>query len=498
MSISKEDLKDIFGEGGLSFDETLLDSYTVSDVFVSGVRPYCVAYAEDSLQVERFMKLACETKTPVIPVSSGGKHRHGGTVPLREGTVILSLERMKKLLDVNAPFRMIAVEAGVTHGELQAMLKEYGLMADMPLAPKAEKSFVSSLLDGEPRLNPNIQWASFAPLSCVEVTWGDGIRMFTGEAGGGVPDFKKMREDRHITMTSSSGPSSFDYNRMLVGAQGTTGVVTWASLRCVHIPTEHNMFFVASDEPGKLISFMYDLEHVRFGDSLMLLNSAALAALMGKTSEEILKLEAELPKWICAVSFANRPPFPSKRAKAHEIGARRFAERYKLSLLKELSGISAEAFKQRAYNPCEPGKYWKDTLCGAAADVYFMTTMDNAISFVDEFKNIAAGSEIPFSNIGIYIQPRHQGVNCQCEFIIPYDPQNTAEMVSAKKLWERVSERLSEIGAYYSRPIGIQNEIQYGKDHVSLEIQRKLKDIFDPKGIMNPGKLLNYGKEGLK
>lgn len=496
MSLSDSELREIFGEGGLCFDPVLLAGYARSDLFVTGVRPRCVAYAASSRQVETFMKRAYETGTPVIPASSGGKHRRGGLAPLREGTVILSLERMKKLIEVNAPYRMVTVEAGVTHGELQEQLAEKGLMLDMPLAPKAEKSVVASLLEGEPRLNPNIQFASYAPLSCAEVTWADGVRMFTGEAGGGAPDYKKMREERHITMTSSSGPGAFDYNRMLVGAQGTTGVVTWVAFRCATKPTEHRMFFLACDEPQSLISFLYDLEHVRFGDSLMLLNRAAFAALMGKDAAHTARIQAELPQWVCAVSFANRPPFPSKRAAAHEAGARRFAQKYGLALADRLGEVSAEAFRRKVFSPCERGHYWKDTRKGASADLDLMTTMDRSLSFVELFREAAQQKQADMEQIGVVIQPKNQGVNCRCEFVIPYDPADEADTQKARDLWEAASRMLSQAGAYYANPVGLQNALQYAKDPTSYGVQCRLKKIFDPKGIMNPGKLLDYGKEG--
>ena len=496
MSLAETDLMNIFGADGLLSDGKLLDSYAASDAFISGVRPRCVAYARSSEQVEKFMKLACETETPVIPVSSGGAvHKRGGTVPLREGTVILSLEKMKRVLEINAPFRMVTVEAGVTYGELNDALREHGLMVDMPLAPKAEQSVVASLLEGEPRLNPNIEWASYSPLCCVEVTWGDGVRMFTGEAGTCPPDYKNMREKSHIAMTMNSGPSAFDYNRVLFGAQGTTGAVTWAAIRCAAIPTVHKMFFIGAEQPDELISFLYDLEHVRFGECLLLLNAAAFAALAGGSAAESASLRASLPRWICAVSFANRPPFPSRRADAHEIGARRFAEARGLVMTDHLGGVSGESFKNKVFSPCAPGKYWKNAPRAASADLSFVTTMDQVSRFVEEFDALSVLSGIPAGNTGFSLQPMHQGVNCQCECSIFYDPQDPADSGAAKTLWTHAAQRFAELGAFYAHPIGIQCGIQYGKDPASTEMQRKMKDIFDPRGIMNPGKLTNYGKE---
>lgn len=47
-----------------------------------------------------------------------------------------------------------------------------------------ETSVIGSLLESEPHLNAFYQWCNLDPFRCVEVTWGDGNRMYIGEAGG--------------------------------------------------------------------------------------------------------------------------------------------------------------------------------------------------------------------------------------------------------------------------------------------------------------------------
>ena len=497
MRLTEEDLLSVFGEDGVSFDDTLLDCFSKADVELSGVRPYCVVYAENAQQIEKFIHLANETETPVIPVSShGGGHKRGGTVPLREGTVILSLERMKKIVELNEPFRMLTVEAGATYGEVNDYLKPYGLMVDMPLAPKAERSVAASILEGEPRLNPNINWAPYSPLSCTEVIWGDGTRMFTGEAGTSAPDYDSMRQKSHIAMTMNCGPANFDYNRVLYGAQGTTGVVTWVALRCGILPRTHNLYFAGSDNPEALVAFLYDLEHVRFGECLLLVDSAAFAALATDNKEDCQRLQAQLPRWICAVSFADRPPFSSKRATAHEAGARRFAQARGLALIDRLAGISGEAFKEKIFNPCAPGKYWKNLRKSASMDVTFITTMDRFAAFDAEFRSVVALHDIAEEDVSVSMQPLHQGVNCQCDFSIAYDPDNAQEKAGAAELWQKLVRRFSEMDAFFAHPVGMECPIQFEKDPDTTVMQRKMKDVFDPKGILNPGKLVDYRKEG--
>jgi len=58
-----------------------------------------------------------------------------------------------------------------------------------------------------------------------------------------------------------------------------------------------------------------------------------------------------------------------------------------------------------------------------------------------------------------------------------------------KKLFTRASEEFSGMGAYFARPYGIWSRLQLNKDAQSASLLKKLKGIFDPNNIMNPGKL---------
>ena len=59
----------------------------------------------------------------------------------------------------------------------------------------------------------------------------------------------------------------------------------------------------------------------------------------------------------------------------------------------------------------------------------------------------------------------------------------------AQAMVEAVSVAVSDLGGYYSRPYGKWAGIQLNKDAQSLMALKRLQKIFDPAGIMNPGKL---------
>ena len=95
----------------------------------------------------------------------------------------------------------------------------------------------------------------------------------------------------------------------------------------------------------------------------------------------------------------------------------------------------------------------------------------------------------PSADIGVYIQPVHQGVGCHCEFILPLNRENSMETTRMEKLFNTVSRRLFKQGAFFSRPYGIWADLVYNRNVRNTIVTQKVKEIFDPNNVMNPGKL---------
>jgi FAD/FMN-containing dehydrogenase len=102
---------------------------------------------------------------------------------------------------------------------------------------------------------------------------------------------------------------------------------------------------------------------------------------------------------------------------------------------------------------------------------------------------IAEQLDYPTSEIGIYIQPIHQGASCHIDFALPYNPNNYWEVYRMKELYIKASEALLKQGAYFSRPYGKWAEMAFNRDVQTTTVLRKIKNIFDPNNIMNTGKL---------
>lgn len=483
-----EALAAIVGVQNVSDASEALSFFAEDDSFAARMMPRAVVKPQNANQVQEIVKWANQTKTPLVPVSSAAPHDKGDTVPSVPEAVIVDLSGMKKILGVNRRHRMAVIEPGVTYSELNAALAKEGMTIAMPLAPRAGKSVVASLLETEPRLNALHQWCNLDPLRCVEVTWGDGNRMYTGEAGGSVMDLEaQWKEDKW--QWEPAGPMMLDFYRLLTGAQGTMGIVTWASIRCEIMPQAHKGFLVPAKKLEDLIDFAYQVLRLRFGEEFFIMNAAQLSRLMTSGATEAARLEEALPPWVAVVGVAGREILPEERVACHEQDIADIAQRYGVELLPECGGLSGDAVLSRAGNPSETAN-WKDGASGAHADIFFSTTLDRTPAFEEAMTKLCREAGY-LRSAGVYLQPENMGASYHCSFTLPYDPQNPKEKAKTQRLFHEASEMFSQMGAYYFRPYGIWSRLQLNRDAQSYKTLQKLREIFDPNGVMNPGKLRN-------
>ena len=75
------------------------------------------------------------------------------------------------------------------------------------------------------------------------------------------------------------------------------------------------------------------------------------------------------------------------------------------------------------------------------------------------------------------------------EFSLPYDASVAGTADDMKDLSDDLAANLIAAGAYFSRPYGPWAQPVYNRDAAAKDALRKVKAIFDPVGILNPGKL---------
>jgi FAD/FMN-containing dehydrogenase len=481
-----KDLQEMVGNGNFLDNDKVLEEYSGDISFSPRVRPRCVVKLEKADQVRELVKWANETATPLVPVSSGAPHFRGDTIPSVGGSVIVDLSSLKNIIRIDPKNRIAMIEPGVTFNELVPQLEKAGLRLNVPLLPRGNKSVIGSMLDREPVIMPLYQWDSQDPLTCVEIVFGTGDIFRTGSAAG--PGTLEDQWNARQAQVNPMGPGQTSFGNVIQGAQGTLGIVTWATVRCEILPVLRKPFLIGSDKYEKLSEFVYRLLWWKAGDECLILNNNDLAAVLAKNPEEYKQLKKSLPQWILFFCLAGFEYYPEEKIAYQEKALTEEAKRAGLVIGNSMSGVSSDELLKLFIKPAEE-PYWKLRLKGACQDVFFLTTLDKVPQFVRVMQEKAKQYSLTTSDFGIYIQPMVQGTSCHCEFDLFYDPRNAREVTRMKELYTQAGEALMNAGAFFSRPYGALVDEIYRRDAETTAALKKVKKIFDPNNVMNAGKL---------
>jgi FAD/FMN-containing dehydrogenase len=485
--IQKEKLVKIVGAGNVIFDKAKLDEFASDVSFVNTVRPVGVVKPKNAADVQAIVKLANETATPLIPVSSGPPHFRGDTVPSTGGAFIVDLSGMKKIINVDRPRRVAMVEPGVTFGELIAAADKEGIRLNLPLLPRKSKTVVGSLLEREPVIMPKFQWDITDPLACIEVIFGCGDEFRSGQAAG--PGSVKEQWAVGGVQKAPYGPGVASWHRLVQGAQGTIGIVTWASMRCELLPSLEEPFVIGSAKLEPLLDLTSWLVRLRMANECFILNSTSLAAIFAKKwPKDYQSLKNTLPPWILFYNVAGYEYLPEERISSHVKGITDITQRLGLEALKAVGGVSANEILKAVQQPC-PEPYWKLRYKGASEDVMFLTIQDKLAGQIAAMNTLADKAGYPTSDIGVYIQSIVQGTGYHCEFTLFYDPANESERARVKNLSTAAVKKLMAQEAFFSRPYGVNTGMIMNRDAATVAVLNKLKKMFDPNRVMNPGKV---------
>lgn len=487
--IAEKELVKIVGEKNVKHDTATLSEYSKDMSFVNAVRPACVVRPSNAGEIEKIVKLANETQTPLVPISSGAPHFRGDTVPSTGGSVIVDLSGMRKIIKVDRANRMAMFEPAVTFGELIPAVTKEGLRLNMPLLPRKSKSVVGSMLEREPAIMPGYHWDICDPLCCVEVVFGTGDIYRTGSAAG--PGTIEEQWEFGGAQTSVAGPSSFSLLRVIQGAQGTMGIATWATARCELLPKLEEPFLVGSSRLDQILEMVHWLIRLRLINECLVLNGSNFAAITAEEwPDDYINTKVQLPPWVCFFNIAGYDYLPEKRVSVQIKDMKDTAHRLGVEPAQTIGNISAyELLKTVQHQSQEP--YWKLRFKGACQDIFFITIYEKIPDLINEMYDLASKAGYPTGDIGIYLQPIVQGVNCHCEFSFFYNPENQTESKKVEELTNStdIIKKLMAKGAFFSRPYGKAAQTIMNSSASTVAALNRVKSILDPNNVMNPGKL---------
>jgi FAD/FMN-containing dehydrogenase len=438
------------------------------------VRPGCLK------EVQKIVRLANRHRVPLIPRSS--RESFSSLFLPEQGGILIDLSRMNRILNIDTRNHAARIEPGVTWGQLQNELAKHGLRVVMPLLPRSDKSALACLVEREPGLIPRFEYSE--PILTMEVVLPNGDVFRTGSASGPA-SLKKTKAG----LVGPYGPSAMDLFRLFQGAQGTLGIVTWVNVKVEHKPVKQKLFFIPFKTLDDAVKPLYGIQHRMMGYECFAINNQHLAAIVSDEAPGGMeKARENLPAWTVILCLGGGKRYPEKKIEYEEQALREIAAESGFDLLESLAGLDS-SFIQKLQAPWNGAPYFKHRLKGSSLDIYFITTLNKAPVCSSVFHELAEEHGRNREETGIYIQPLEYARACHVEFSIPFDPESAEEVESVSALARDAVGVIASHGGFFSRPHRVWSENICQDFPLHMEAVKKLKDILDPKNILNPGAL---------
>jgi glycolate oxidase subunit GlcD len=403
-------------------------------------------------EVAQVLAWCYEHDVPLIP-RGGGTGLTGGAVPVRGG-VVCSMERLRAVRELDPGLWRILPEAGVSTRDVQRLARENGLM----FAPDPGASEQS-------QIGGNVATNAGGPHT---LKYG-----VTGAWVAGVEAVLAPGELVEIGGWAGKDVAGYDLKSLLIGSEGTLGVITAVRLRLLPRPecALAMVLFLRSLEEG------CDAVTSVFAAGVM---PSALDFVDGQTLE------------LAAASFPGEVPPDARFALIAEIdGTPEQARSGREDLLASMGGSPlAVAEPQDA----EALWRWRDGLNGVvtgtlggkvAEDVVF--PVEHLAEGLRRFHRIAEEHGLRSCAWG------HAGDgNVHANVMV--DPASEPDMIAAEAVGERLMDEVVALGGSISGEHGL-GWVKAGRlaSHWparTLELHEQIKRAFDPKGLLNPGKKL--------
>ncbi|WP_295364145.1 FAD-linked oxidase C-terminal domain-containing protein [Arenimonas sp.] len=448
-------LATLLGPGGLLLDAAERLAYGYDNSRRQGL-PLAVVLPTNAAQVQAIVRLCRAHRLPIV-ARGRGTNTTGASVP-GEDALVVSFERMNRLLEVRPGDRVAVVEPGLLNGDLQAALAPHGLFW-----PPDPTSAAFSSIGG------NLACNAGGPRAVKYGATRDNVLALKAVTGTG--------ERVEFGAATTKGASGYDLSRLLIGSEGTLALIVEATLRLTPTPTHRRALraiyadvesaaaavarLMAQPVTPSMLEFM-DGDCVRLAREVggADLPAGAGALLMLEADGEAAVLDAAEAALRRA---AEGPGCLSVDAAASEAG-------------RETLWAARKALSP-ALRTLAPGKINEDV-------VVPVSRIPDLVAAVRAAATAQSLAIVCFGHAG----------NGNLHVNILYDPADPAQAARANAALESVFDAVIALGGLVSGEHGIglakRELLARSLSPATLALMRAIKAQFDPDALLNPGKVL--------
>ena len=424
----------------------------------------CVVLPGTTDEVAAVVRICAEAGTPIVP-QGGNTGLCGGATPIG-GEVVVNLQRMNRIRGIDADNNSITVEAGCTLHAVQEAAKAADRLFPLSLAAEG-----SATIGGNLATNAGgVQVLRYG--NARELTLGLEVVLADGRIWNGL---RALRKDN----------TGYDLKHLFIGAEGTLGLITAATLKLFPRPRAQVTAWAAVPDPAAAVSLLGRLRDAA-GD-----NVTAFEIVGGPALELVLR---HIPN--------ARDPLAGKPA---------------WQVLLELSGARDDlsaSLEQALQEATADGLVDDAALAASEAQTAALWALRENVSEAQKIEGVSIKHDIavPVSRIAEFIARTDAAllkafpqVRIVCfghigDGNLHYnqsksDVQSNSEFIGQTEAVNRiVHDLVHDLGGSISAEHGLgqlkREEVLRYKSETEMGLMRAVKQALDPRGLMNPGKLL--------
>lgn len=458
----------IVGKQHALIDDDLIAPYLIEQRGLFRGRCPLVLRPSTTTEVSRIMQLAYVTQTPIVP-QGGNTGVVGAQQPDESANnVIVSMERLKRIRSIDVQGNLALVEAGVVLQTLQEKVDEVGRY--FPLSLGSEGSCqIGGNLSSNAGGTGVLAYGNTRELCLgLEVVLPDG----------------RILDDLRFVKKDNSG---YDLKDLFIGAEGTLGIITAAVMKLFPKPEGKSVAFVGLASPAKALA-LFSLAQKKAGS---MLTGFELIAQMGMqmTLDYSPQIRAPLQgshEWYVLVDISS----PHSDADASSV-MESILEKAATEDIIEDATIAQSLTQQKQFWHLRENMSPAQKAQGGSIKHDISVPIASIPDFIGEAAKIVE-TVAPHSRIVCF---GHMG-----DGNLHY---NVSQPVGADKqaflaLWNEMNHKIHTLVMSYNGSFSAEHgigqlkrkELVAFKSPVALAMMRAIKKTFDPKNIMNPGKML--------
>lgn len=484
------ELKKVLGERFISNSPEdlipyLRDSFsTLSEKFFGKpAMPSVVVVPANAEEVQKVVKIANRYKTPILPFTFG-TNMAGITVPSAEGSIIIDLKRLDKIIEIDDESMTATIEPAVSFGRLDTEARKHGLKTISKVGGYTG-SLIGNFVSANMRpYNARYGWTD--PVVSLEVILPNGELLRTGSQA--VPGFEKTNPYVRLCF----GP---DFVGLFRGSLGSYGIVTKMVVRLFPVGERNEFLWYEFSSLEDLLNAIRQTQRNDIGNSVMGYNANGLYSIVtdyeDKTNPETNKrIKSIIPEssWYLFIEIEGA----AEKVEAEKKITDRIC--LKENKGKALQFSSEKMMKYLQDYTTHRGQSVMHQCNGGFFGFWCCMPPRNITSFIEEanlhFKNLGLKDLIrpdePMEVRWVFI-PFDRGTTMVCGISIEYDPLDKEQ---TEKLSESIQPLIITMLKYGGTiPLTMQQLTNMLLMPSYANLIRGVKKLLDPENILAPNRL---------